>query len=185
MMFRMLKASVFILGSCSYSSASKAFLFSLYNAKGYNPVKLAQYRYQELAMYSCSTHGPSFGWFDIRISNDALTNQGSRTQCGSTYSVPSGYSAGHCGFFTGTLYFTLTDIEVFYEKGNKMLAKHVWLLQWDPLSTLEHFCLKNWWKKASEFPLPISKKKWIFTALKVRYLELSRVIITFDYYFSF
>ena len=33
-----------ILGSCFWSYATKAFLFSFNNVKGYNPVKLTQYR---------------------------------------------------------------------------------------------------------------------------------------------
>ncbi|XP_078345652.1 uncharacterized protein LOC144631135 [Oculina patagonica] len=106
---------------CSYSYASKAFLFSLYNAKGYNPVKLTQSQNQRNAIYSCSSYGPTFGagnGHDMYISNDAINNQASHTKCGSTYSVPSGYSAGDCGFFTGALYFTPTDIEVFYEIGD-------------------------------------------------------------------
>ena len=115
MMFRMLKVSVFILGPCSYSSASKAFLFSLYNAQGYNPVKLTQYQNQGHAMYGCSTWGPFFGGHDIRIYDNALNNQGSQTYCGFTYSVPSGYSSGWCRFLTPTDKFTPTDIEVFYE----------------------------------------------------------------------
>ena len=113
--------SCFILGSGGYSSASKAFLFSLYNAKGYNPVKLTQYRNQQYAMYRLSSYGPTFGaatWHDIRILDNALSNQNSLTACGQTYSVPSGYSAGNCGFFTGGFHFTPTDIEVFYEIGN-------------------------------------------------------------------
>ena len=116
-MFKTLKVSVFILGPCSYSPASKAFLFSLYNAKGYNPVKLTQYQNQNEAMASCNTHGPIFGTykFDIYIANDALNNQVSYTSCGTVYSVPSGYSSGSCKFLTPTDNFTPTDIEVFYE----------------------------------------------------------------------
>ena len=113
--------SCFILGSGGYTSASKAFLFSLYNSKGYNPVKLTQYQYQHQAIYRYSSYGPTFGaatWNDIRISNNALNSQGSYTTCGQTYSIPSGYSAGQCGFFTGGVSFTPTDIEVFYEIGN-------------------------------------------------------------------
>ena len=102
-----------------YSTASKAFIFSLYNNKGYHPVKLTQYQNQQHAMYGCSNYGPTFGAHDIYISDNALTNQNSYTRCGSAYSVPSGYSAGNCGFFTGDYYFTPTDIEVFYEIGNK------------------------------------------------------------------
>ena len=120
-MFIILKTFVSILGSCRYTSAIKAFLFSLYNDEGYNPVKLTQYRYQHNAMYRCSNYGPTFGGHDIYISDNALSNQNSRTRCGYTYSVPSGYSAGNCGFFTGAQYFTPTDIEVFNEIGNSIL----------------------------------------------------------------
>ena len=110
---------VSISGSCSYSSASKAFLFSLYNKNGYNPVKLTKYQSQQYAMYHCSSYGPIFGsGHDISISDNALSNSNSYTRCGSTYSVPSGYSAGNCGFFTGGSHFTPTDIEVFYEIGD-------------------------------------------------------------------
>ena len=111
----------FILGSGGYNPASKAFLFSLYNEKGYNPVKLTQYQNQQHAMYKSSSYGPTFGVStrnDIRIVDNALSNQNSYSACGQTYSVPSGYSAGQCGFFTGGFYFTPTDIEVFYEIGN-------------------------------------------------------------------
>ena len=118
---------VFIVGSCSYSAASKAFLFSLYNKDGYNPVKLTQYRNHQYAMYSCSHSGPRFGnGYDIYISNNALDNSASYTRCGYTYSAPTGYSTGSCGFFTGGYHFTPTDIEVFYEIGNKLLFWGVW-----------------------------------------------------------
>ena len=116
---------LFNLDPCDFSTASKAFIFSLYNTKGYNPIKLTQYQNQEKAMYGCSTYGPSFGHdnsvFDIFVSDNALSNQNSSTRCGSTYSVPPGYSAGDCRFFVGTAgdKFTPTDIEVFYEIGNK------------------------------------------------------------------
>ena len=118
-MLRMCLTFVFISGGCSYTYASKAFLFSLYNKDGYNPVKLTQYRNQQNAMYHCSTHGPTFGGgHEIHISDNALGNSGSYTYCGHTYSVPSGYSAGNCGFYTGVRHFTPTDIEVFYEIGD-------------------------------------------------------------------
>jgi len=107
------------LGSCSYSTASKAFLFSLYNKDGYNPVKLTQYRNQNNAMYHCSGYGPTFGGgHDIYIADNSMGNLRSHTYCGHTYSVPSGYSGGNCRFFTGDLHFTPTDIEVFYEIGD-------------------------------------------------------------------
>ena len=108
--------NLFILGPCAYSSASKAFVFSLYNVKGYNPVKLTQYQNQQYAMYTCSSYGPTFGLgHDIHIYDDAPNNQRSYTRCGDTYSDPAGYSAGDCKFFTGALNFTPSDIEVFFE----------------------------------------------------------------------
>ena len=109
---------LFHSGSGGYTSASKAFLFSLYNDKGYNPVKLTQYQNQQYAMYKSSSYGPTFGGHDVYISDNALNSQSSYTTCGQTYSVPSGYSAGQCGFFTGGYKFIPTDIEVFYEIGN-------------------------------------------------------------------
>ena len=108
--------NLFILGPCAYSSASKAFVFSLYNVKGYNPVKLSQYQNQQNAMYRCSSYGPTFGSIhDIYISNAAKNNQLSYTKCGGTYSNPTGYSAGDCKFFTGAFHFIPSDIEVFFE----------------------------------------------------------------------
>ena len=116
--------NLFILGSCAYSSASKAFVYSLYNAKGYNPVKLAQYRNQQYAVYRCSYYGPTFGvGHDIYIRDDAINNQYSYTECGQTYSNPTGYSGVNCEFFTGSYYFTPSNIEVFFEIG-KLLYRN-------------------------------------------------------------
>ena len=109
-------------GSCAYSYANKAFIFSLYNVKGYNPVKLTQYRNQQYAMYRCNTYGPTFGagcGHDIYISDDSRNNGNSHARCGCTYTTPSGYSTGDCGFFTGGSHFSPTDVEVFYEAGNQ------------------------------------------------------------------
>ena len=109
---------VLILDSSGYTSASKAFIFSLYNVKGYNPLKLTQYQNQQYAMSKESSYGPSFGYGpDIYISDNATVNQNSSTQCGGTYSFPPGYSTAGCDFFTGGSHFTPTDIEVFYEIG--------------------------------------------------------------------
>ena len=113
---------VFILDSGGYTAASKAFIFSLYNAKGYNPVKLTQYQNQQYAMYKEPNYGPSFGHGpDIYISDNATVNLNSCTRCGGTYSFPSGYSTADCEFFTGASHFTPTDIEVFYDIGNKFM----------------------------------------------------------------
>ena len=113
---------VFILDSGGHTAASKAFIFSLYNVKGYNPVKLTQYQNQHYAMYREPDYGPSFGYGpDIYISDNATFNQNSSTRCGGTYSFPSGYSTADCEFFTGASNFTPTDIEVFYEIGKNFM----------------------------------------------------------------
>ena len=107
-------------GSCAYSYANKAFIFSLYNVKGYNPVKLTQYQNQQHAMYRCNTYGPTFGnGHGIYISDGSGNNQNSYTRCGYTYTTPSGYSTGNCGFYTGGSHFSPKDVEVFYEAGNQ------------------------------------------------------------------
>ena len=107
-------------GSCAYSYANKAFIFSLYNVKGYNPVKLTQYQNQQYAMYRCNTYGPTFGNdHDIYTSDDFGNNQNSYTRCGSTYTAPSGYSTGDCGFFYRGSHFSPTDVEVFSEAGSQ------------------------------------------------------------------
>ena len=113
-----------ILGTCDWSYATKAFLFSFNNVKGYNPVKLTQYRNQQHAMYTCSRYGPTFGpGPDIFIRNDAVNNQHSYTECGGTYSNPTDYLPGNCGFFTGSYFFIPSDIEVFFEIG-KLLYRN-------------------------------------------------------------
>jgi len=105
--------------SCSYSSAAKAFIFSLHNTNGYDPVKLPQHQHLNKAMYSCTSYGPTFGGnlgqHDIYTPNDAVNKQTAFTYCGSTYSLPPGNSVGYCAFFAGKSKFTPTDIEVFYE----------------------------------------------------------------------
>ncbi|CAH3131890.1 unnamed protein product [Porites lobata] len=110
-------------GPCRYVYSNKSFLFSLYNIKGYAPVKVniksSQY---STAIYACSSYGPTFGGHDLHISNNAASNSYSYTYCGHTYPLPTGYSASswYCRFYGGgsSAYFTLTDVEVFYQTTN-------------------------------------------------------------------
>ncbi|XP_073243635.1 uncharacterized protein [Porites lutea] len=106
-------------GSCRYVYSSKSFLFSLYNINGYASVKvnIKSSRYSK-AIYTCSDRGPSFGGgHDLYISNNAASNRNSLTHCGWSYPLPPGYSPYHssCQFYAGSLNFTPTDAEVFYE----------------------------------------------------------------------
>ena len=111
----------FSTGSCRYVYSSKSFLFSLYNINGYAPVKvnIKSSRYST-AIDTCSRYGPTFGGaHDLHISNNAASNRNSYTSCGYSYPLPHGYSAYYssCRFYAGgsSIYFTPTDVEVFYE----------------------------------------------------------------------
>ena len=113
-------------GRYRFRYSSKAFIYSLTNNKGsgphavYNPVKLrvkpGTYCWY-LAAVSSDSYGPRFGWSDIVISNNATSNQDSYTYCGRYYPFPPGYSlySFKCTFYAGSVRFTPTDIEVFYE----------------------------------------------------------------------
>ena len=120
---RIVKCRYYLPGYCSYGYSSKAFIYSLTNNNGsghavYNPVKLRvkPNRYKD-AVIRCDSFGPRFGWADILISNNAASNQKSRTYCGDHYPLPPGYSLSgpNCKFYAGSYEFTPTDIEVFYE----------------------------------------------------------------------
>ena len=120
---RIVKCRYYLPGYCSYGYSSKAFIYSLTNNDGsghavYNPVKLRvkSYKYHE-AVFLCDSWGPIFGLDDIRISNNAATNQDSFTYCGWIYPLPPGYSLSgpSCTFYAGSYQFKPTDIEVFYE----------------------------------------------------------------------
>ena len=121
---RIVKCRYYLPGaSCPFGYSRKAFIYSLTNNNGsghavYNPVKLRvkpnRYKY---AVRRCDLLGPRFGRRDILISNNAASNQKSRTHCGDDYPLPPGYSlsGSNCKFYAGSYEFTPTDIEVFYE----------------------------------------------------------------------
>ena len=120
---RIVKCRYYLPDRCSYGNSSKAFIYSLTNNHGsghvvYNPVKLRVKpdNYQN-AVDRCASIGPIFGRGDIFISNNSTSNQNSFTYCGDRYPLPPGYSLSgdDCKFYAGSLLFTPTDIEVFYE----------------------------------------------------------------------
>ena len=116
---------LFKLGySCGHRYDSAAFLFSLVNKPGWQPLKLDQTGVdssnKRYSIYSCSSYGPSFGdGFDIYITNNAASNTNSYTNLGYTYSPPPGNSYGSSfsqSFLAGTTYnFRPDEVEVFYE----------------------------------------------------------------------
>ena len=114
----------FKLGSsCSYHYDSAAFLFSLINKPGWQPLKLDQtgkYNYRRrYSIFSCSSYGPTFGGgHDIYIANNAASNTNSYSELGHTYGPPSGYSYRSSfadSFLAGSYRFRPDEVEVFYE----------------------------------------------------------------------
>ena len=111
---------------CEQRSSSTAFLFSLVNNPGWGPRTFKPpgevYSY-EYAVYSCSSHGPTFGGgHDIYIASEASSNPHSYSFLGYTYNPPSGYSYSHefaYSFLAGSRYFQPDEVEVFYETNYK------------------------------------------------------------------
>jgi len=109
--------------SCGYRYDSAAFLFSLVNKPGWQPLKLHQtgeHSYvRRNSIYSCFSCGPTFGGgHDIYISNNAASNTNSYSNLGHTYSPPSGYSYTSSfsqSFLVGSYKFRPEEVEVFYE----------------------------------------------------------------------
>lgn len=109
--------SFFAESPSSYSSSTKAFLFSLYNTKGYQPMKIKLTGLgNQFAILRSRDKGPVFGGGpDLEIANAASYNQNSYSRC-STYHIPPGCQANkECNFYTGSGYFSPSDVEVFYE----------------------------------------------------------------------
>ena len=97
--------------NCSYSIDREAFIFSLHNKQGYNPIKLPlKDTGTEYAVYTCDNGIVRFGRGpDLVI----WVKRGStRPQ---SYNAPSGCSEGAaCHFFAGETPFNTSDIEIFY-----------------------------------------------------------------------
>ena len=125
----LIKTSLFTVyfwlgSSCGYRYDSSAFLFSLVNKPGWQPLKLdqtGQYsHYRGHSIYSCSSYGPTFGGgHDIYIANNAVSNTNSHaTGLGWTYSPPPGnsyWSSFSRSFLAGSYHFRPDEVEVFYE----------------------------------------------------------------------
>ena len=108
-------------GQCHYDS--NAFLFSLVNKPGWEPVKLPQtgiYSYKrQNSICQSTSFGPAFGGgYDIYISNSTSPDRNSYSDLGYTYSPPSGYSYGSTfakTFPARTFKLTPDEVETFYE----------------------------------------------------------------------
>lgn len=107
-----------MIAAAAYLTSNKAFLYSLFNINGYQPIKLNLTGVQnQYAIFAYSAAGPHFGLSDIRIYSHASTNNNSYTKP-STYQIPPGCKKEeYCNFFAANIYdtFLINDVEVFYE----------------------------------------------------------------------
>ena len=97
--------------NCSYSIDRGAFIFSLYNTQGYNPIKLplkdtgAKY-----AVYTCYDHMVMFGQ-----GPDLVVRAEKGNTKPQSYNSPSKCSEREaCHFFAGKSPFNTSDVEIFY-----------------------------------------------------------------------
>ena len=99
-------------------NSEQSFLFSLRNKDNLSPFKCPIYdcKHKE-AIFCCDDCGAAFGYFgDLRISDEASTNQHSFSNLGHTYQPPPGYQYGTPqtkALLAGSENFTPTEIEVF------------------------------------------------------------------------
>ena len=98
--------------SGGFNYTSKAFIFSLRNKEELGPFK-SIVTDPPTAIYRDADNGPSFGWCDICIENNANNNTDSRTNFGDSYSIPSGVQ-NELTILAGTRLFSPDDWEVFY-----------------------------------------------------------------------
>jgi hypothetical protein len=89
-----------------------AFIFSLIN-KDNKPLKLKCKNRQ--AIYSHSSSGPLFGYYDIRIEDRSNTNTNSYSDLGQSYTHPdyAQSSSGARSFLAGSYNFQVSEIEVY------------------------------------------------------------------------
>ena len=105
-----------ITGVWLYKQAPESFIFSFRNKENLSPFK-APLKDENTpnAIFAYNSYGPTFGSYDIYISNDAASNTNSYTNFNIYYPVPSGQvSDTSCTILAGTYYFQPSEIEVFY-----------------------------------------------------------------------
>ena len=112
--------SLFVIlfsGTGGQVSSVNAFLFSLKNKDNLKPFKAVVNQNSAYAFVH-SYNGPTFGaGWDLHISNNANSNIASFARFGSTYQPPPGYTydaTNTKALLAGTLYFTPSEVEVFY-----------------------------------------------------------------------
>ena len=120
---RLIRASIninpiFLSGLAEVKNSEQSFLFSLRNKDNLSPFKCPIYDHKHEDAILCGRrYGAAFGYLgDLRISDEASTNQRSFSNLGGTYQQPPGYQYGTPqtkALLAGSENFTPTEIEVF------------------------------------------------------------------------
>ena len=98
----------------SFAATSKSFIFSLVDKEGLAPFKsMVKQAGSSYAIYCWPSDGPTFGWGDLFIADNASQNTHSYTYFGRSYSLPNGVT-DRFTILAGTHYFSPDEVEVFY-----------------------------------------------------------------------
>ena len=115
-MIKCVKTIFYVITGCAkYKQAPGSFMFSLRNKENLPPFK-APLRSQgtSYAIYCYPKYGPTFGLgYDLKISNNAASNNDSYTNPGLIYQLPSGVNSPST-ILAGTYKFSPSEVEVFY-----------------------------------------------------------------------
>eukprot|EP00979_Chaetoceros_neogracilis_P003672 scaffold652_cov188-Chaetoceros_neogracile.AAC.18 len=95
-----------------YKFSSVSFLYSLKDHAGIGPVKMPIKSHKtEHAVFHIQNYGPGFGSVgDLNITTNAHESASSQSTIGNTYELPA---CADKNFLTGSLYFTVSEYEVF------------------------------------------------------------------------
>jgi hypothetical protein len=103
-------------GSDIYSTSTKSFLYTLYNTNGFRPAKISLKTGADQSTYKSNGNGPIFGaGHDLHIYNHASSNTNSYYYVHTYKPAPGCATSGYCIVLAGAKWFTVSDIEVFYE----------------------------------------------------------------------
>ena len=142
----------FPIGQCRWVPCRESFLFSLVNPHGLGPIKIAEIKSRENAIFCNNNCGPTFGgWYNLQISRNANETNSNYSNLSRSFNFLSDTDLS----LTGSKYFSVTDYEVFGTwnfqtlGSNMALAPVVWSLKGRESSVLliisfmKKICLKR------------------------------------------
>ena len=100
----------FPIGQCRWVPCRESFLFSLVNPHGLGPIKIAEIKSRENAIFCNNNCRPTFGgWYNLHISRNANETNSNYSNLSRSFNFLSDTDLS----LTGSKYFSITDYEVF------------------------------------------------------------------------